>query len=174
MAETKIHKINVTLHAPEAWTSDAVAETVKELLVMDNEDGGPFKDIITLPDPVNGEGETGVAIEESLSLIRLYVDFLKTRVSDGGAMNLFREGIEKLEHGIVDLNACIRCMHFISDKLPFKVMKLKDEDLDGAPEEILHAIAHGMGLDGDTCHTLSKDEIVKWIREKVRGEDTVN
>lgn len=174
MADTKIHKINVTLHTPEEWTSNAVAETVKELLMMDNEDDGPFTEIVTVPDPVNGEEETGVAIEESLSLIRLYTDFLKIRISDGGAMNLFREGVEKLEHGITDLNACIRCMHHISDKLPFKVMRLQDKDLDDAPEEILHVIAHDMGLDRDTCHTLSRDDIVKWIRERAHGETTIN
>lgn len=174
MAETRIHKINITLQAPEEWTSDSVAETVKELLVMDNEDEGPFAEITSVPDPISSDGETGVAVEESLSLIQLYTNFLKMRASEGGAMDLFRDGIEKLEHGITDLNACVRCMHYISDKLPFKVMTLRDDDLADAPEELLHTIAHNMGLDRDTCHTLSKDDVIKWIREKTRGEETVN
>lgn len=176
--EPIIHKINVTLLADPKWKSKEVAETVTELLVMDNDGGGPFSDIRALPDPVTDDAaEIPEVIEEVLDLVHVYATFLHHKIANNAGLEALDEGVQKLEHGITDMKACMRCLTFIAEKLQkpeMHVARLDYRDLKEAPEGIVHAVAHEMGLDPDSCKTMSKDDMVKWVLEKVEGPRTIN
>lgn len=172
----KIHKINVVIATNDDWESKDVAEQVAELLRMDNEDDGPFENIHAKPDPANEDTETQTAIEESLTLIEFYAGVIRIKVENHRGLGMFWEGIEKVEHGITDLKACVRSAKFIANKTSdVQVAKLGLQDLDEAPPEILHAIAHSLGLEEGECSNMSPDDMADWIKSAVAGPPkTVN
>ena len=171
----KIHKINVVIATNDDWQSQDVAEQVAELLQMENEDGGPFENIHAKPDPANEDTETQTAMEESLALIEFYTGILRIKIEDHRGLGMLWEGLEKVEHGITDLKACLRSIKFIAEKSSLQVAKVGLQDLDEAPPEVLHAIAHYMGLKEEECKEMSPEDMVDWIKSAVAGPpETVN
>ena len=174
---TKTHKINVIVTTDKEWKSDDVADTIRGLLEMDNDVEDPsFTDIAAASDPSNADTDLQDSIEGILELVELYARLLKAKVDDHKGLEMFKEGIETLEHGVVDLNACLRCARFVASKSPdIKIAKVGLDELDGAPEEVIHAIAHTLGLGKGECMDMSKEEMIDWIKNSMRGEPrTIN
>ena len=177
--DTKLHKINVVVTTNSDWKSDDVADTIKELLEMENDVEDPsFTEISAISDPTNNDMGIRDSIEESLEILSIYCAFLKMKLEEAKVMDMFNEGMSMIEHGITDIKACARCVQTFSSKLvpnDIKIAKLGLKDLEDAPEEILHAIAHVMGLEAGACQTMSRSDMLEWIKNSMRGEPrTIN
>jgi hypothetical protein len=175
---TKVHKINVIVTTDKEWESDDVADTIKELLEMENDTEDPsFTDIGVASDPTNDGTDMQEAVEETLDLLSLYCTYLRMRLDEHKGLELFNTGMTMIEHGVTDLKACVRCAQIFANKTSpnIKVAKIGLKELEDAPEEILHAIAHVMGLESGPCRTMSRQDILEWIKNNMRGEPrTIN
>jgi len=176
---TKTHKINLIITTDKEWKSDDVAETVQELLEMDNDgvENPSFIDVEAMSDPTNSDVGLQESIESSLGVLEIYAECLEYKLNENKALEMFKSGIDMIKHGITDLKACVRCAQFLSSKLhpDIQVAKVGLEDLQHAPKEVIHAIAHILGLEPGVCESMSKDEMIEWIKDNVRGEPrTIN
>jgi hypothetical protein len=177
---TKVHKINVIVTTDKEWESDDVADTIKELLEMDNDVEDPsFTEIGAASDPTNDGTDMQEAIEETLELLSLYCSYLRMRLDEHKGLELFNTGMTMIEHGVTDLKACVRCAQTFANKIEIpsnvKAVKVGLDDLNDAPKEIVHAVAHMMGLEPGECELMSKEDMVDWIKDNVRGEPrTIN
>lgn len=175
---TKVHKINVIVTTNKEWESDDVADTIKELLVMDNDVEDPsFTEIGAASDPTNEGTDIQEAIGDTLEILSLYSSYLRMRLDEHKGLELFDVGMAMVEHGITDLKACVRCAQVLANEVsPYiKVAKVGLDDLIHAPEEVIHAIAHTLGMERGVCKDMSKEEMIDWIKDNVRGEPrTIN
>lgn len=178
MAEDlKSHKINVILTTNSKWKSEDVATQVVELLKMDNDVEEPeFTNIIASSDPSNPDTDLQDSIEGVIELIGLYTSLLKVNIGVHKGLKMLKGGVETLEHGVVDLRACLRCIEYMASEPPdIKVAKVNLDDLGDAPEEIIHATAHMLGLGRGECESMSKEEMIDWIKNSMRSEPrTIN
>ena len=177
--DTKLHKINVLITTDKEWKSADVADTVQELLAMENDVEDPsFIGIDAASDPTNNDRDLPDAVEETLEILELYCSFLRMKLEENKGLEIFDEGMSMVEHGITDLKACVRCAQTLSSKIRpdnIKIAKLGLKDLEDAPEEILHAIAHVMGLEAGACQVMSRSDMLEWIKNNMRGEPrTIN
>jgi len=177
--DTRTHKINLIITTNKEWKSEDVVKTVQELLEMENDgvENPSFIDIEAMNDPTNSDMGLQDSIESSLGVMGIYADSLEYKLSTNNALEMFKDGINMIKHGITDLKACVRCAQFLSAKLhpDIKIAKVGLEELKHAPEEVIHAIAHTLGMDHGACEGMSKDDMIAWIENNVRGEPrTIN
>lgn len=176
--DTRMHKINVLVTTDKKWKSEDVAATIKELLEMENDVDDPsFTDIDVVSDPTNIDTGMQEAIEETLDILSLYSSYLRRRLGEHNILHMFEEGISMIEHGVVDVRACVRCAQIFASKSKpdVKVAKIGLKELEDAPEEVLHAIAHVLGLEPGLCETMSRDDMLAWIKNSMKGEPrTIN
>lgn len=173
----KEHRLYVVITTDQSWKTEAVAEKVQDMLIESQDEDGPFEEVIASADPINEDTEIPEAMEGTLSLMDIYTEFLREKAEQGGTLEIFREGMERIEHGITDLKACARCLRTISAQqmLPsFKVQMIDKDNLEEAPEEVLHALAHRLGLEPPECEMMNRDDMIKWIKEHTEPPRTIN
>lgn len=178
MAEDKkAHRVSVMLNSPEVWKSQEVADTIYEMIMDLIEDDKPFSEVNVTVDPLNSEAVMPDVAHETLELVSVYMEALRIKAKEYGVLDMLREGLETVEHGVTDLRACLRCLEQVQDKFSKSLIPVKMLDMDNigeAPEDILHAIAHRMGLDPAECEGMNPEDFVEWIKNKLEPKRTLN
>lgn len=173
----KEHRLYVIVTTDKSWKTEDVAKQVEDLLIDSQDEDGPFEEISATADPINEDTVMPDAVDGTLSLLDIYIGFLREKAEDENVLHIFREGLERVEHGITDLKACVRCIKLFSADMQspeLRVKTLNSENLDEAPVELLHVIAHKMGLESPECATMDRDDLIKWIKERMDPPRTIN
>jgi hypothetical protein len=165
----KEHRLYVVITTDRSWSTENVDKQVQELLIDLQDEDGPFEEVMASADPINEDTEMPDAVDGTLSLLDIYTGFLREKAEQEGVLEVFREGLEKLEHGVTDLKACTRCIKTIgAQQMPgLQVRMLDQSNLEEALPELLHALAHKLGLDSPTCATMDRDDLIQWIRSQM-------
>lgn len=171
----KEHRLYLTVSTNPEYKTENVAKLVQDLLIDLQDEDGPFEEVSASMDPINEDTEMPDAVEGTLTLLDIYTGFLREKTEDDNMLEFFRAGIEKLEHGVTDLKACVRCIKLFSSQMQEgPQIKIMQGNLEDAPYEVLHALAHKMGLEPSQCATMDRDDLVNWLREKMDPPRTIN
>lgn len=175
--DKKAHRVSIMLNSPEVWKSQEVADTIYEMIMDLIEDDKPFSEVNVTVDPLNSEAVMPDAAHETLELVSVYMEALRIKAKEYGVLGMLRKGLETVEHGVTDLRACLRCLEQVQDKFSKNIISVEMLDTDNigeVPEDILHAIAHRMGLEPSECENMNTDDFVDWIKDKVNPKRTLN
>ena len=175
--EKRMHKVNVILAAPPEWEPKSVADTIYEMIMDLIEDDQPFSEVSVRVDPLNSDAPMPKVAMATLEIMRVYTESLRVRAKEYSISEMLDEGLAKIEHGITDLAACMRVLDKVQDKFTKSIIPLEvisAEDLGEAPREVLHAMAHQMGLGSPECNDMDAEDLADWIKERTSPKRTIN
>jgi hypothetical protein len=129
--------------------------------------------VLVSPDAVNEDIHPPASIHAALDLIKVYADLLRGDFDEGGHTKAAEEGLQQIEAGVAFLRGCmqgLRQAQATGDHTP-QIRSLTRDNLDQAPEPILHIVAHQMGL--TDCSGMDKERLVEWIKRRLDGDAAI-
>lgn len=175
--EKRMHKVNVILSAPPEWETKSVVDTIYEMIMDLIEDDQPFSEVSVSVDPLNSDAHMPEVATATLEVMRIYAEGLRVKAKEYSISDMLDEGLSKIEHGITDLTACMRVLTKVQDNFTKSIIPLdaiSAEDLEEAPREVLHIVAHQMGLGPAECADMDAEDLANWIKEKNEPKRTIN
>lgn len=129
--------------------------------------------VLVSPDAVNEDIQPPASIHAALDLIRVYADLLRGDFNEGGHIKAAEEGLQQIEAGVAFLRGCMQGLKARDAGEPTpQIRSLTRDNLEQAPEPILHIVAHQMGL--TDCSGMDKERLVEWIKRRLDGDATVH
>jgi hypothetical protein len=150
--------------------TDAIRARLERSLRRDLDCG--VQAVEAYPDSINEDIPPPHAVISSLKLISTYLDHMRDLLADNDLIPAADVGLRQIESGISYLRGCLSGIaHGKTEscaKQP-EVRLLNKENLEEAPEPLLHLVAHRMGL--KDCAGMSKPRLIEWIKNRIDEEE---